>query len=212
MKPSYTIVSIDNSRLLYKSEIREVLREWKLVNDIDFYTTATLDKAERIRETEYGTGYYHSELAIWYGQRNCWKWAAENGELLVLEDDAIINENQFKPAIDIISQNLPDGWDYISLWTPEISKRKVDKIKIYENSFLAKIYQRYGGVATLYSKAGAQKLLDLSEDQGIVTTWDTFMHYNALKGNLKGYCPSLLMPSLVTHSNNARSLKVHEGV
>jgi hypothetical protein len=211
MEPSYTIVSFDNTRLLYKSNIREALQDWKLINDIPFYSRYDLDDVERLREVEYSSGFYRSELAIWYGQRNCWKWAAANGPLLVLEDDAIL-DNNFKVKFDVMSKNFPDGWDYISLWVPEIAKRKVDQIATYENPFLAKIYQRYGGVATLYSQAGAQKLLDISEQRGIYTTWDTFLHFNALKGNLNGYCPSLKMPSLVTHSNNVRSLKVYEGV
>jgi hypothetical protein len=108
---------------------------------------------------------------------------------------------------------LPHDYDFFSMWVPDNQRRDFYINYSYDwngtpftlptgestkdgapcfridGSPLAKVYQGYGGVATMFSRKGAEKLYTLAKAEGTFTTSDCFLFINAHRGIIKGYAP-----------------------
>jgi GR25 family glycosyltransferase involved in LPS biosynthesis len=130
----------------------------------------------------------------------------------VLEDDAIVSKD-FPGLFREYMKHLPQDYDFISLWVPDNQRRDFYINYAYDwdgiphtlptgestkngapcfridDSPLAHVYQGYGGVATMFSRKGAEKLYTLAKAEGTFTTSDCFLFINAHRGIIKGYAP-----------------------
>jgi hypothetical protein len=228
-------MSIDDSRIEKMNAIRHNLREFEETLDIKYIdgrVSSNLEDARKIytNVTKHWMG-SPGEEAIWYGQMNAWKWAAEHGDLLVIEDDAMVEldfAEHFKSMID----DLPDDWDFFSVFIPDNQQNDFYYNVYYDkdgcphsNGFpdrydegsplyligsdkIARVYQGYSCVATLYSQRGAEKLLSLVDEYGIYTPVDCFLFIEAHRGHLNGYTPRPDYKRIVFIDWNAPSLRV----
>lgn len=170
-----------------------------------------------------------TEIAIWHSHMNCWQWAADNNEaLLVFEDDAIIDDS-FMMHFENVMSWLPDEYDFVSLWVPPDQEQDFFYQVTYDeegtpnitgsvnydfesryylgNGIGAKVYQGYSFVTTLYSPAGAQKLLDLAMERGMYTPSDCFLFNQAHTGKVEGYAPHPWYPRFIWHDDSRPSLR-----
>lgn len=170
-----------------------------------------------------------TELGIWYSHMSCWQ-AALREELLVFEDDAILAPN-FMNGFSDLYRELPQDYDTFSLFVPNNQEqdfyyntiydadgeakysgyppRKTDKDSIYliGSAIIAKAYQGYSLVCTLYSPKGADKLLTLARKHGMHAPVDCFVFKEAHRGNLISYAPRPTYPRLVSVDWNAPSIR-----
>lgn len=211
---NYTIISINDDRAEYKRMIRERTAFPEVVvpafNARENDPIAELARRDLRVNNEYQWYPSRGELGIWLSVINAWEYAADSGEtLVVFEDDAIPDPN-FGEMVKYYCEELPGDWDYMALWVPENQKQDYYYNVTYdENGYpsirgtlpeeqslfrmehpkLAKVYQGYGGVALMYSPAGAAKFLDLIRKQGLWSTSDCYLYLAAHAGWVNGYAP-----------------------
>ena len=185
----YSIISVDESRATYKENLRKNMkmagiRETKIASVDGRGKSDTINKMFKLyglKRTPWIPN--EGEAGIWLS--NYFHWYAvsqRESPLIVFEDDAIIDEN-FAEGLNDVLNDLPKDWDFVSLWVPDnqridyrynLSYDETGNPQIYgmrpeglpsffdcgaEN--IAKVYQGYGMVATMYSPTGGKKLLKL---------------------------------------------------
>jgi len=208
----YSIISINDKRAGYKENIRRNMDCPELKSaSIDGLTADLkgLTKLYGLKNTDWQPSY--GEMGIWLSAFIRWYRVSQMNEpLVVFEDDAIIRTGFVAQAENIISQ-LPEDWDFVSLWIPE--NQRIDyryNLKYDETGApqifgmrpdgmpsyfdygapdVAKVYQGYGMVATMYSPQGGNKLVKLARSRGIYTPVDCFLMLEAHRGKLNGYAP-----------------------
>lgn len=214
----YTIISIDDSRQSKKSHIRNVLFFYDEVKDIEFVNGSDTEQVKRIQK-QFPNFKIHpeiwipkkGELGVWYSQMQCWKWAADNNQhLIVFEDDAII-DLAFEKVWHGLLEELPATYDFLSIFVPDNQEQDYMYVVQYDEQgipvninlapreeasthymgaqYLARAYQGYSCVATMYSPKGARKLLDLADRYGMYTPVDCFLFLRAHAGDLEAYAP-----------------------
>lgn len=164
---------------------------------------------------------HNGEMGIWYSQLASWQYAAEHGDLLVFEDDAIIGEDFMWRLEDYLSE-LPADWDFFALYYGDEQKgdyfASVDGYKLHDyysrfnigSRMVTRAWQGYSSVANAFSQKGAQKLLDLAREKGIYSTCDCFLFIEAHEGNVDAYGLHPDYPKFVGHERNFPSLKILE--
>jgi GR25 family glycosyltransferase involved in LPS biosynthesis len=136
---------------------------------------------------------YHpktGEIGVWLSNLLAWKLISTMQEpVMVLEDDAIprydVNEK-----INLLLQYLPDDFHFAPLYTPSgciFVNTGNSFIGIEENRVLCRVYQTYCHVAMVYSQQGADRLLWLAEQSGIVAPVDIFTMAAANQGIVNGF-------------------------
>ena len=223
MKIAYTIISVDESRRELKEKIREnmIYPEISSIKFVDGRSPGAIEAEVERYNCTVGSGFFYGELGVWFSQLNCWQWLAGSGydALLVLEDDAVLNAN-FPLLMEKILVDLPEDFDFVSLSVPQnqmmdyyydrrflsdggwelIShnrKRFTHSVHYIGSNVISTAYQGYACVATMYSRAGATKLIDIFKKKGIYTPVDCFLFLERNQGNLNGYAPTPNFPSPV---------------
>lgn len=212
----YSIISIGNpKREVYKANIRKYMtghNEIQLPSIDGRHPEAhNVRKSLGLKEGEWG--HTEGEMGVWLSHFFRWDYVSHSYQpLLVFEDDAIIGES-FVDDLNLLMEEVPDDWDFVSLWVPDnqhidytydvvyngegIPKhRGINKTgtSYYDigKSRIAKVYQGYGLVATLYSPQGGKKLVTLADQRGLSDPVDCFMFQHAHAGRLNGYAPKPL--------------------
>jgi GR25 family glycosyltransferase involved in LPS biosynthesis len=152
------------------------------------------------------------EMGVWLSLLDNLKYAAHGryDNFIVLEDDAIASED-FANVFNHHVEHLPSDYDFFSMWVPDNQRRDFyvnyafdwggvghtipaqgsnkDGAQCFriDGSPLAHVYQGYGGVATMFSRKGAEKLYACAISEGTFTTSDCFLFINAHRGIIKGY-------------------------
>ncbi len=223
MKIEYTIVSINDERAGHKEALRGLL-SLPEITDIEFVNARDKEQLNRIL-AKYPTIRPNQwipklgELGIWLSQIQCWKWLVESDTdaLIVFEDDAIAT-GSFESILGLYVDDLPDDWDMLSLSVPDNQRQDFYYRQVYDEHgipkslvkagdkpyefeygkpTLARAYQGYCCVATMYSKKGAQRLLELAEEYGIYTPVDCFLFLQAHAGRLEAFAPKPISPMCV---------------
>jgi len=214
----YTILSIDDSRKQYKDEIRRKLAGWTEVQTecVDGKDRAQLDKALE----EFGVSI---SPRITVGEAGCTlstlRALEHYGEILVLNDDAILADN-FVEEFEKRIARLPLGWDIFSAFVPrdhddwyyyghtlksvdgEMRLVKVEKGRYSDghpmfdsNGVVSRSYHRYGGVALFFSEQGKSKYRRLNHIQRQA---DDIIYLASYLNQLKAYTSIPELSDLVT--------------
>jgi GR25 family glycosyltransferase involved in LPS biosynthesis len=221
----YIIMTVDESRAALKADLRYEMRDYKEIEGVEFIDgriPGVLESALAARGLPVKSHAFHrGELALWLGTINAWERIAESDAdgVIIFEDDAVVAPefNLFMPAV---WKELPEDWDFISLAVPsdQYIDYYYDRIfsvnggwqlfsnnKLRENQSphyigskkVAKAYQGYALVSTMYSPKGARKALELVKADGFTQPADCWlfeMHYREL---LNGYAPMPTVPKVV---------------
>lgn len=202
---NYCIISLDDARKAYKERIRERVNLPEI--SVEAFDGRRDDPVAEVGRRGYRISSQQKhwgipkrgELGCWISHMNAWELCVETGESLVVFEDDAIPALGFDSALDPFLADLPDNWGFMSLWVPP------DQLQDYQYSVeydwydgaarilgtkwgesdykftetLAKVYQGYGMVATLYSPHGAKILLDAAAEMGLYSPVDCFLYLTA---------------------------------
>ena len=193
----YTIVSINDKRIINKDKIDKVMFKHLnlnikslnannekniysfLKNNKDFYFSWGKFKVGEV-------GCFASHYLIWKELLN-----SNYDYILVFEDDANIHDN----FIDIFKNslnNVPSDYDLLSIY---VDKNQYDRFNEKEhqvNSLIAKAYQDWSTLCYVVSRKGAQTMIDFVKNNGFGEPVDWFIFRNSYRGNFNVYT---LLPS-----------------
>lgn len=223
----YSIISINEERAAHKKAIRELL-PFEEVDVVSIDTSGFTEQDWRDQFYIAGIWPHDAELndaewGIWFSTYERWAWAASSGEpLLVFEDDAVLSKDFMIQFLNLYRE-LPPDWDYLALWVPEnqvldylydveyTEDGHMEHLGPNRNSitskyncgrtYLSRVYQGYGNVATLYSPQGATKFISHATDK-VHMPIDCWVHWHAHRGNVNGYAPKPPYRGIVEHDWN----------
>lgn len=225
----YNIISINDWRSDYKRTIRKrVGLEEVSVPSVDAYAVDLSVELEKRRLRINTPGMFSAgEVGIWLSTFDCWQWAYDNDDdLLVFEDDAIPHP-LFAEKWPELASELPPNYDFMAVWVPPNQYLDYVYDVVYDeegnpthvgphrNSItsmynfgamrLAKVYQGYGNVAMLYSPQGAGRMIELARQRGMHSPIDCWIFAEAHAGRLDGYAPKPNRAKIVTYDWKAQT-------
>lgn len=152
-----------------------------------------INNPEIIETRCYKTGFIGHMMS----EINILKYCINNNidNMLILEDDAVLSPT-FLQDLDMLTDHLPNNYDYFMLFEDEqrpkcyqlskIESRSFDPVTVDEdrkikdeihkdwviegNQFIVKAYQKLGSVGLLISLSGCKKILKLIEKHGFGTS------------------------------------------
>lgn len=224
----YNIISINEDRADYKQTIRKNVQLDEIHVPATDGREVDLSIELENRGLRLPVGYLSAgEVGIWLSTFDCWQWAVENNEnLVVFEDDAIPTES-FNALFSKFSTELPKTWGLLSLWVPDNQLPDYTYDLVYDeygvptnigpnrNPFmslfnygairLARAYQGYGNVAIMYSPVGAQQLIDRARLGGIDEPIDVWVFCRAHTGTIEAFAPKPIWARAVTYDWKAET-------
>lgn len=155
-------------------------------------------------------GWKYGELGIWASNYSAWSKFAKSGhEMLMLMEDDIILEKDFNNKLVGYISELPDDWDFFTVYIPSYGNTRAKTHKKVLNvgkENITKVYQSWSCLCYIVSKNGAKKLLEQVKNpvNGPIDHW---LFYNenlngyALKYGTENICDIYDMDSTVQSSN-----------
>lgn len=201
----YTIISVSSLRAKSKQEIRHgtTLEE---VTSIRFFSPVDnmLHELSRLRVRLRPDIWLPrtGELGVWLSQLNCWEYASKFGDLLVLEDDAILLPG-FQEWFDSLALH---EYEVVAIFGPDNQagnySQDLDRI-----GDITVAWQGYSCVAMWYSQLGAARLLNRARVTGITTPVDCWIFE---QDNIHGIKPGKSKVSVdwnaLTHIHNTKTI------
>lgn len=143
------------------------------------------------------------EYGVWLSTFYLFQYICKNNikELLVLEDDIIL-EKDFITQLDLCLNELPEDYDFLSLYYFD-GQNTIDSRTEIGLKYIHRSLNQYAGCqATLYSLRGAKKLLKAMKRKGMEYTNDCFIFNQSHTGTVHGYSikPNNLV--FLKHDNN----------
>lgn len=224
---SYNIITLNRSdslhdpRQIYKDRIRKTVQESEeifvpAINGREVNLEEELDRRNLF--VKYPGAFSVGEIGIWLSMFDCWQWCIDNDETLITFEDDASPRHYFDEAVRFFLEEVPQDWDFMALWVPDNQKQdyrynvKFDDeghatIRGYAQEslfdfgafYLARAYQGYGNVCSMFSPKGSQFLIDKARETGIYTPVDCFMFQNAHAGRCNGYAPKPFHATLVDY-------------
>lgn len=208
----YTIIHVNDRCIENINHNKLILNDFQYINDIDFFNGNTGNAWDILNHRKINQNAWMpydgrsfpplpGELGIWVSTMNIWQYIVDNKieKMLVLEDDILL-KNDFIDNFNRCLKELPDDFDFLSLYYFSEHNEESEKTEIGLN-FIQKSHNQYSaGQATLYSYAGAKKLLKLVHRKGIEYTTDCFIFRQSLEGLVNGYSIKGLNDTFLTHT------------
>lgn len=220
----FKIFHVDgDSEILRKRSILTKRATDKLLLDFDSIDTPTIVisdengvkdffKNEKIKFDPHGwngRGWKIGEFAIWASNYTAWKnFAKTDHEMLMLIEDDIVLEKNFNQRLTEYISELPDDWDFFTVYMPPTGNDRYKKEKKsldVDRENVCRVYQSWSCLCYVVSKKGVNKLLQQVKD-GVNGPIDHWLFYNK---NLNGYsiklgkeniCNIYKMSSTVQHN------------
>jgi GR25 family glycosyltransferase involved in LPS biosynthesis len=212
----YTIISLNDDRIFYKNMIRKRVQYEEII--MPGFDARSLSRESilgflesRGLEWRGWDNAKRGEIGVWLSNFDRWELASTMDEpLIVFEDDAMPSP-AFNIYMDEILEDLPEDYDFISLWIPDNQKNdylydidfnengehiwttrpwrtnETSKYRLNDSNRVALAFQGYGMVSLMYSPKGAAKLVDLAREVGVTGPVDCWLFQQAHKGLLEGY-------------------------
>lgn len=159
-----------------------------------------------------GAGMHKGEIGLWLSTINSLRAIADSEyeNVIVFEDDAVVRQS-FPARVQQVFAELPDDYDFFSwhvpknqrqdyyydrwfddngAWTMNLGPPLKDEESphyIPGNEYVCTAYQGYGGIALMYSKKGAGRVLELVDQTGILGPTDCVLFTKSHTGYLGGY-------------------------
>ena len=128
------------------------------------------------------------EYGIWLSTINVLEHIVKDNleSLLVLEDDILLEKNAEKSILAAL-EDLPESWDFLSLYHFEDQNEYSLETDIGSSLIHKSINQPAGAQAIVYSNSGAKKILRLIKRKGLEYTSDCFIFEQSRIGFINGY-------------------------
>lgn len=208
----YSIVHVNNRADLNMSYNKSILKNFDYIDDIEFFNGNEGNGWDVLnhmgipldRWSPYDgrtTPPLPGEYGIWLSTINVWKYIVDNkiNEFLMLEDDILLNDD-FVETLYKYKKELPENYDFFSLYYFSEQNEESEETDI-GSLFIQKSHKQYSaGQATIYSYAGAKKLLKLVHRKGIEYTTDCFIFRQSLEGLVDGYSIKGKNDTFLTHT------------
>ena len=223
LNKDYVLLKINDKRIKTQEKIVSDLYSFNrhFVDCIDGHNETAVknffDKNKNIKDARpIRAGY----LGHWLTFLNVLKYIVDNDidNLLVLEDDAVLSET-FIEDINFYMSKIPYDYDFfmpylsipnsnnymfskkdVNLRLPQRTKI-LDENKVIHSDWdigsdhIVRTYQRFGSVGQIFSNAGARKLIELTEKNGLGKsrwegkTFDMTMYQYSFSEIINGYQP-----------------------
>jgi GR25 family glycosyltransferase involved in LPS biosynthesis len=208
----YTIIHVDSRAKDQIAHNQSILGESSYVSGIKFFNGNSENILDVLNhwgiKTETWNPYdgrsfgpLPGEYGVWASNISVWDYMNKNytDKMLVLEDDVLL-EKDAKEIIKKTIKELPDNWDFLSLYSfpgqnNQSSESNIGKAYIHKS-----INQPAANQAMIYSKSGASKLIKLVKRKGIEYTVDCFIYKQAQLGFLNGYSLIPGKSDVLTHT------------
>jgi GR25 family glycosyltransferase involved in LPS biosynthesis len=195
----YTIVHVNDRAKEQMNHNKKILKSFVYVNDIEFFNGNVGKALDVINHKGIRTDVWSpydgrsfpplpGEYGVWVSLINVWDYMIDKkiAKLLVLEDDVML-EKTAEDTISLLIKDLPENWDFLSLYCFEGHNQKNENTAINSEYIHKSINQPSAGQAIIYSNSGAQKLKRLVKRKGIEYTSDCFIFKQSSLGFLNGY-------------------------
>jgi len=238
MKLAYAIMTIDDSRAERKKAIRNIveLPECTDVPWVDGRRKVVAWRELKKRPWISVRGRFTwGEIGVWLSTITAWEYLVESDleALLVFEDDAIVELN-FNERLKEYIDDLPEDWDALALFVPQNQRgdyyynviydehgnpksyRRGNK-RFHESNYrigdgpLSRSYQGYSGVAIMYRRSGAEKMLEAVRGHGLVSPADCFIFQMANVSHIKAYAPHPRQDMVVDYDWDSSPSLIHDG-
>jgi GR25 family glycosyltransferase involved in LPS biosynthesis len=209
----YTIVHVNDRAKSLMIRNKKILKTFEYIDTIPFFNSATEDPQRTLDEKSIRTDVWApndgrkslplpGEYGVWISNITIWEHirSSQVEEMLVLEDDIALNFD----ASGIVSnsmRDLPTDWDFLSLYSFEGQNSPDESTDIGSSNIHRSTNQHSAMQATIYSKAGATKLLKLVKRLGLEYTVDCFVFEQARRGALNGYSIIPGKQSVLSHEH-----------
>jgi GR25 family glycosyltransferase involved in LPS biosynthesis len=208
----YTIIHVNDraDTLMWKN--KKILQSFEHVDAIEFINGNLVDAKGMIQSRKINTDSWNpydgrkfpplpGEYGYWASLLNILDYVEKYNlsEILILEDDAILTDNSAK-NITRYFEELPDGWDFLSLFYFDEQNQEDRSTNIGKKYIHKSTNQLSGGVGLIISNSGAKKINKLLRRVGLQYTGDCFIFHHAILGSLSGYSIKPSSEKVLLHS------------
>lgn len=216
----YTIVYINDRSKENMNKTKTILSSFEYIDDIEFFDGKKFDVHKSIKELGVKINWcpydgrthppLDGELGLWISNINIFKYMLKNsiGEMLVLEDDAIITED-FNDIFKKIYCELPKKWDFVSLHSNDEQNHQDERTNINLKYLHRTINQYSSTVGMIYSYSGAKKILRSLRKDGIEYTVDCQIFRKSLEDKLNGYSLKKEYAIILHDTNVGSTIDLH---
>lgn len=213
----YTIISVNERSADQILKNKRILKNFQYIDDINFINGNKVNAKKLIADRKIPVDVWNpydgrpfgplpGELGIWCSLLNTFDYIIDNNfdHLLVLEDDAILNHDAEQYILNAVNE-LPDSWDFLSLFYFSDQNSFDDSTDIGKKYIHKSINQLSGGVGFIFSNPGVKKIKKILQRVGIQYTTDCFIFHQSRLGFLNGY--SLIPNSYQPILHNVNEIK-----
>jgi GR25 family glycosyltransferase involved in LPS biosynthesis len=132
-------------------------------------------------------GWLPGAIGLWASWKNALNVFSKSSSsaLILIEDDLWITEEFVSAIILKVLEELPTGWDYLTLYTPETQRGDFAPHHDIGYEYISLPYHTWSTAAVIFSQAGASKILK-NMSNGISSNCDLHLYVNEENG-LNGY-------------------------
>jgi hypothetical protein len=197
----YTVLRVDDSRQWLTNQLyRKVPRDWEYARQrpVDGRKPGVLKAAAKRHPYEIipneTMGWPRAgHLGVWYANLN----ALRKAPIVIFEDDAILSDN-FAKQWEVYSRALPEDADFFCMYTPQDHAYDLYRTSRHYKGPVTKLWQPNGNVGTYWTKAGAEKFVELVKRDGMKAQIDNAMADYSWRGEMNGYGLSPYLRPMVT--------------
>ena len=195
----YTIITISDERKENIEFIKNVMSRNELISSIEFVDGRKCNPFDILNHIGISRDVYapddgrtfpmtEAECGCWISHVRCIEFAVDNklDKFLVFEDDAIL-DNNFMSTLMLSINDLPDGWDFLSLYSDASQNYLSIDSDIGSQVIHKCIAQLSWNQVMLYSYSGAIKLLRLFKRKGATYNIDSVIYRASRDGFVNGY-------------------------
>lgn len=211
----YCIIHVNDRAKDNIDKNKEILSSFEYIEDIEFFNGNTGNSWDVLNHRGIRLDVWNpydgrqapplpGELGIWISTINALEYIVKNKieRMLVFEDDIKIESN-FVQDLEICMKELPSTFDFLSLYYFDGHNQVTESTDIGLKHIHRSSNQYSGAQATLYSLAGAKKILKLVKRKGIEYTADCFIFKQSHIGLVEGYSIIPNSLSFLQHDNES---------
>lgn len=189
-----------NNRAKEKMESnKKILSDFDYVNDIEYFNGNIGNAWDVLNHMKIDCSAWKpydgrefpplpGEYGVWLSTIRVWQYMLDNKieKMLLLEDDVSLQKD-FVVNLKQCINDLPSDFDFLSLYYFNKQNEDSDSTEIGSQNIKKSTLQYSAGQATLYSLAGAKKLIKLLKRKGLEYTSDCFIFKQSQLGLVQGY-------------------------